>query len=152
MLIRSMTADDAAAVSAVCMRSFSHSVANSLAAAGALTFATIASAEAFLKRLQEDNVILVATDETQIMGVVELRAGSHVSMFFVDPEYQKQGIGKQLLHTVLERAQTDDVTVNASLYSVPVYRKSGFECRGDVAEHAGLTYQPMVLHLHTAAD
>lgn len=146
MLIRRMTAADADAVSAVCMRSFSKTVAASLPPAGVQTFTTVAAATAFLQRLQQGSIILVATDATHITGVIELSAASHVVMFFVDPDFQLQGIGKQLLKTVLQYATAKDVTVNASLYSVPVYRKAGFECHGEVAEKAGLIYQPMVMH------
>jgi hypothetical protein len=48
----------------------------------------------------------------------------------------------------LEAVRAGTVTVSASLSSVAVYEKYGFECKGDIAKSAGLVYQPMEIELN----
>ncbi|VAW99026.1 hypothetical protein MNBD_GAMMA19-592, partial [hydrothermal vent metagenome] len=75
----------------------------------------------------------------------------HVAMLFVESEYQKKGVGRKLLSSALSYARVDTVTVSASLSSVTVYKKYGFECKGDIAESTGLVYQPMEIELNRVA-
>lgn len=48
------------------------------------------------------------------------------------------------MSAALAHARVETVTVNASLSSVPAYRRFGFVQAGDIGEHLGLIYQPMV--------
>ena len=148
MRIREIEEKDLEAVSAICMDAFSATVAGSLSAEAASTFSEIASSASFLERMRKDNLILVAECNRWIGGVVELKEGRHVAMLFVEPGYQKRGIGKRLLLAALSYARVDTVTVSASLSSVPMYRKFGFECKGGISESAGLVYQPMEIELN----
>ena len=150
MKIRKLEEKDLEAASAVCMNSFSNSVAGTLSAEGISTFSDIASSASFLDRMKKDNLILVAENHGRIEGVVELREGRHVAMLFVEPGHQRKGIGKKLLSSALRYARVGTVTVNASLSSVPAYRKYGFECKGGIAESAGIVFQPMAIELDRA--
>ena len=69
-------------------------------------------------------------------------------MLFVEPKSQMKGIGKKLILSALSRSRVDSVTVSASLPYVPAYEKYGFRCVGDIAELAGLVYQPMKIELN----
>lgn len=66
-----------------------------------------------------------------LTGVIAIRGISHISMFFVKKEYQRQGIARKLFQTVVEHCQTDDsinnITVNSSPYAVEVYHHLGFK-------------------------
>lgn len=148
MIIRALEEKDLEAVSAICMAAFTQSVADSLSEQGIATFATVATSEAFGKRMHEDNVILVAERDGEVQGVVELKEGRHVAMLFVLPGQQKKGIGNKLLSSVLKQARVASVTVKASLSSVTAYQKYGFKCTGEVGEAAGLVYQPMEMQLN----
>jgi GNAT superfamily N-acetyltransferase len=145
--IREMEQRDLEAVSAICIDSFSQSVAGSLSKAGVATFSSIAASSAFLNRMQQDNVMFVAERDGKINGVIELKEGRHVAMLFVAPECQKQGVGRALLATALRYARVDTVTVKASLSSVVAYEKYDFKCNGGIAETAGLVFQPMEITL-----
>jgi len=145
--IRQIETRDLDTVSAICMASFTASVADTLAGEGVATFSTIASAEALRARMKADNLMLVAECDGGVRGVVELREGRHIAMLFVEPDYQRQGIGGKLLAAVLDRAGVETVTVRASLSSVAMYEKHGFACKGEVSELAGLVYQPMEIDL-----
>ncbi|WP_415901161.1 GNAT family N-acetyltransferase [Neptuniibacter sp. QD29_5] len=149
MFIREIKEDDTDGVSRVCLDAFSDSVAGSLSDEGISTFAAIASADAFAKRMKADNRMLVAEDNNgEILGVVELKEGRHIAMLFVTPSQQKGGIGRKLLIAVLKYARAEIVTVSASLPSVPAYQKYGFKLKGDVGELSGLVYQPMEISVN----
>ncbi|WP_037072457.1 GNAT family N-acetyltransferase [Psychromonas arctica] len=145
-----MDEKDVEAVSAICIVSFLRSIADTLSKEGISTFSTIAASNAFLDRMKGDNLILVAEDDGKIEGVIELKEGRHVAMFFISPERQKKGIGRKLLSSVLNHAKVETVTVKASLSSVPAYEKYRFERKGETGESADLVYQPMELKLNKA--
>lgn len=147
MIIRIMDEKDAEAVSAICIASFLHSVADTLPEQGKTTFSNIAASNAFLGRIKGDNLMLVAENDENIVGVIELKEGRHVAMLFIRPEHQKSGIGRKLLLSALKYAKVETVTVSASLSSVTAYEKYGFECSGEIGESAGLVYQPMEIKL-----
>lgn len=148
MNIRRIEEKDLEAVSAICITSFSKSVAGTLSEEGISNFSKIAASDAFLTRMKEDNLMLVAECDGRIGGVIELKEGRHIAMLFVEPKHQKKGIGRELLSSALNYARVDTVTVSASLSSVPAYRKYGFECKGDIAVSEGLVYQPMEIELN----
>ncbi|BCD85922.1 hypothetical protein PSm6_23290 [Pseudomonas solani] len=147
MVIRKMEPADIDAVSTLCMAAFNASVAPTLPAQGIETFAKVAAAEAFLQRLQGDNLMLVYEDAGSLRGILELKEGRHLAMLFIDPEHQRQGIGQALVTAMTAHARVDPITVRASLTSVGAYLRYGFQCSGEPGEFAGLTYQPMELQV-----
>lgn len=142
--IRPARVDDLPAISAVCLAAFNAAVAPTLGADGIATFASVAAADAFGVRLQGDNQILVAEQEDRVVGVIELKAGRHLAMLFVDPACQGQGIGHALFEAVLPQVREPVLTVRASLNAVPTYLRYGFVLDGDAGEFNGLVYQQMV--------
>lgn len=145
MKIRTLQTSDVGAASAVCLAAFEHSVAVTLSDQGIATFQKVAAPESFIERMSQDTVMLIAEADSEVLGLAELREGHHVSMLFVRPDKQEQGIGKALLAALLEHARSDIITVKASLTSVSAYENYGFEITGDVGEIAGLMFQPMAM-------
>lgn len=148
MAARQMTSEDLDTVSALCIDSFTQSVADSLSEQGIATFKKLASSESLAGRMKADNLMFIFEEAEKLSGVIELKEGRHVAMLFVDPNHQRRGVGKALLSAALKHARSGTVTVRASLSSVPAYISYGFECAGEVAESAGLVYQPMELDLN----
>ncbi|KAF7771255.1 hypothetical protein PCIT_a4322 [Pseudoalteromonas citrea] len=150
MEVRKVQEKDLVQVNLICIRSFEASIAGSLGCEGITTFIEIAKSSAFLKRMQQDNTILVAEDKQRIVAVIELKAGHHIAMFFVDPDFQNKGVGRALFNAILPHVRTDILTVSASLSSIDIYKKYGFKYAGEVGESAGLVYQPMELKLSSS--
>ena len=151
MHVRKLEQKDLARVSSICVKAFMHSVAPTLSDEGVDTFRGIASADSFSNRMKNDNTILVYEEGGEIKGVIELKEGRHVAMLFVDPDFQKRGVGTELVSAVMPYARVEIITVSASLNSVPAYLQYGFVCNGKPDEKAGLKYQPMVLQLNKSS-
>lgn len=94
--------------------------------------------EAYLSEL----TVYGAFSNEKLIGVIATRNnGTHIALFFVDGNYHRQGVGKQLFQTV----RTDKMTVNSSPYAVAVYRKLGFEAVDTEQVVTGLRFTPMEL-------
>lgn len=82
--------------------------------------------------------------DSALAGVIATRSlGSHIALFFVDREYQRQGIGRAMLNSALAECRFDSVTVNSSPYAVEVYRRLGFKETDNEQTVNGLRFTPM---------
>ena len=96
--------------------------------------------ESFLSKLRFYGAFIQDT----LAGIIAVRnEGNHIALFFVAPEYHRQGIGRQLFQTVLEKYHPEKVTVNSSPFAVSVYRRLGF-CETNKEQVVnGLRFTPM---------
>lgn len=86
--------------------------------------------------------------DTHIVGVLAMRnSGTHVSLFFVDEEYHRRGIGRSLFEYMINASSPDFVTVHAAPYAVEIYRRLGFSPSGGDVVEDGLIYTPMEMIL-----
>ncbi|WP_417594816.1 GNAT family N-acetyltransferase [Oceanospirillum sp.] len=150
--VRPVLRRDLRAIRRVCWRSFQHSVAKDLSAEGAKTFAGVITPKAFKERMRKGHLMFVALAGRCPVGFIELKEHRHIAVFFIAPEFQRQGVGRKLLEAVFVHLQGEIVTVNASLTSVAAYQRFGFELNGDVDESGGLVYQPMKLNLSQVSE
>lgn len=78
-----------------------------------------------------------------LTGVIAIRNGCHIAMFFVRKEYQRRGIGKMLFEHILRDFSGENVTVNSSPYAIGIYGRLGFSCTGSERTKDGIRYTPM---------
>ena len=128
-------------------RIFARFVAPDFPPEGIAEFLRFANPAAMAERRAAGQVILVAEQAGRIVGMLELRGFDHIPLLFT--ETPGQGIGRALyeeaLHICRERPEaTGRMRVHASRYSVPIYRKLGFEAEGPECTENGITYVPMV--------
>lgn len=83
MNIRKIESIDTQAVSEICMNSFLKSIADTLSDEGIATFTKIAASDSFLKRMKEDNLLLVAEYNHEIMGIIELKEGRTLQCYLL---------------------------------------------------------------------
>lgn len=83
-----------------------------------------------------------AFDKEKILGVL---AGQkeHISLFFVDQNYQGKGIGKELFNLFKDNIKEKEISVNSSPYAVKVYEKLGFKSIDTEQIKNGIRYIPM---------
>ena len=82
------------------------------------------------------------TDE-DLVGTIATRGNSHIALFFVEPCYQHQGIGRALFTTAKEACTSDAMTVNSSPYAVEIYQRLGFHALSEEQVADGIRFTPM---------
>lgn len=94
----------------------------------------------FLNKLE----FIGAFHEEKIIGVIATRNNkSHIALFFVHENHQKQGIGKRLFKAILDDTLANEITVNSSPYAVKVYERLCFKSISDEKIEDGMRYTPM---------
>jgi len=86
--------------------------------------------------------------DNTILGVIATRDISHISLMFVDKQYHKKGIAKQMFHFVVDELKKNgditQITVNSSHYAEGVYEHLGFVKTGERQEKDGIIFTPMM--------
>jgi len=90
-----------------------------------------------------------AFKSNNIIGMLATRNnGTHIALFFVDENYHKQGIGRQLFETALRDCPAKEMTVNSSPYAVKVYHALGFTNTDAEQIDNGIRYFPMIYKIN----
>ena len=97
--------------------------------------------------------MIVAKDNSKIIGMIAFRDNSHISMLFADKNYHKQGIASKLIKIVKfncreNNEELQSITVNSSLYAVGFYHKLGFEDTNSEQLVDGIRFTPMKLDVY----
>lgn len=90
----------------------------------------------------------VAEIDGRLAGVIAARDDCHLYRLFVGFRYRGRGVARALWRRALadcrRRAGTRRITVNATAYAVPVYRRLGFVATGKArSSPPGLVTTPM---------
>jgi GNAT superfamily N-acetyltransferase len=94
--------------------------------------------------------ILCCKDSDELVGIVAIRDGSHISLLFVDKQWHRHGIARQLLKLAVEKclatnSDLQSITVNSSPYAVAIYERLGFKKTGNEQVKNGIRFTPMRL-------
>jgi predicted GNAT family N-acyltransferase len=133
---------------------FDEFIAGDFSAEGVAEFYRYAMAEALAERWRQGNRVLVAEEHGRILGMLELRGPDHIAMLFV--EERGRGLGRSLVERGLRLCREgtpglEKVSVNASLYAVPIYRRLGFDEAGPRRTENGITFVPMTFRFDSDA-
>jgi GNAT superfamily N-acetyltransferase len=104
------------------------------------------------ERQHKQNTIMLAWEDLNLVGMIEIRDNNWISLLFVDKEYHGQGIAKKLFQEALKRSIRENLkleifNVHASPYSIPAYQKLGFIETGVMQENNGIKYLPMEIRI-----
>ena len=89
-----------------------------------------------------------AFDKDKLIGTLCMRAPQHIGGFFVNADYHRKGIGRDLFERMRRDYDKQEFTVNSSPYAVEIYKKLGFEPTDVEQTVNGLRFTPMVFRLH----
>jgi len=133
-------------------RVFKEFIAPDFSQQGIDEFLSFASPEGLAERTQANNFASLALCQNQIVGMIEIRDYDHISLLFVDAEYQGSGIGSELIERSLGRClarnpNLDSMSVNSGPNSVAFYEKVGFLPTAPEQEQNGIRFVPMILRL-----
>lgn len=81
--------------------------------------------------------------EGKIVGVIATKDTTHIALFFVDGEFQGQGIGRKLYNTIAGLNKQSFFTVNSSPHAHEIYKHLGFVDIGTEQCINGLRFYPM---------
>ena len=80
----------------------------------------------------------------KLVGIIATRnEGKHIALFFVDGQYHRQGIGRELFDYMLQNNTNDIITVNSSVFAKDIYKRLGFVQIEEMKEDDGIRYIPM---------
>ncbi|GLC24214.1 GNAT family N-acetyltransferase [Roseisolibacter agri] len=143
---RAMRAEETDAAAALAQRVYDAAIAPHESPEGRASYARYASPEAMRARAANHAVTVAEEDDGALVGVLEVRDGTHVSMLFVDPRCQRAGVGRALLgHAFGAPEAWPALTVNSTPGAVDAYERLGFvaEAPGEVVERNGIRFVPM---------
>ena len=79
-----------------------------------------------------------------LAGMIATRnGGAHISLFFVDPRFQRRGVGRALFERAAANCAEDTLTVHSSPYAKAVYERLGFTAICGEQLSDGIRYYPM---------
>ncbi len=140
------------AVINIVKEAFDEKVAPDYTKEGIEEFYRFANKNTLAERSKINTFTLIAYQEQDAVGIIEIKEYSHISMFFVKPVHQKKGFGKALFNEALsiistKRNGTSTLTVNSSLNAVPSYERLGFKIKAKEQCYKGIRFVPMELAL-----
>lgn len=102
-----------------------------------------------MKWLKEREFYGAFDDNNKLLGVIATKDITHIALFFVKGEYQKQGIGRSLYEKVKSLNKEGFFTVNSSPYAHEIYKHLGFVDIGKEQCINGLKFYPMKVFFNT---
>jgi GNAT superfamily N-acetyltransferase len=142
-----------AAACALVKTVFDQYVASDFGPEGIAEFFRFANPQAMVARSGPEQVLVVAVHDGQLVGVLEVRSGSHLALLFVS--LKGHGIARELLRMAIvecraRQPRLSTITVDSSLYAQPIYRRLGFKDTGPARTINGIVHVPMALGLAEA--
>ncbi len=144
-----MAAGEEPAVFDLVMRGFDELVRPDCSEEGVTEFTR--AARSFIMARLAGHRVSVAESDGRLLGMIDVRDSSHVSLFFVESGERGRGVGRALLQSAVERyasaARSPAMTVNSSTWAVAIYEHLGFAATGPVSELNGIRFVPMIKYL-----
>jgi GNAT superfamily N-acetyltransferase len=127
---------------------FDISVAPLYRKGGQRNFKKYADPEEMSARVRSDHFVLLALADGDVIGMIEMRHHQHLSLLFVEQQFQGKGVGGELLGIALEfclraNPQLREVTVNSSPNALGAYERLGFASTGEEQVISGVRFVPM---------
>ena len=141
VLVRRIEEAEYAEASDLVLKVFGEMVAASMETEGIKGFEAFASAEQMRSRDKAGGTTLIAKDGERLTGVLQVREEGHITLFFVLPTFQGQGIGRALI-CATDHHQVPH-TVNSSTIAVKAYESFGFRVCGQEQVQHGIRFIPM---------
>jgi ribosomal protein S18 acetylase RimI-like enzyme len=146
--IRPARSSEAKATVALALRVFDEFIAPDYPEEGVNHFYANVTPERMADAISEGEIVLVATVEGTLAGVVTVRHETHISWLYVDKAFHARGIGRELLCRAVAQIKKRSpvatmITLNASPYAVPIYVRMGFETTGPEMSKHGMRMIPM---------
>lgn len=133
-------------------RVFDEFVAPQYSEEGVTEFYKYADVTALAERSKVNHFTVIAKQDNETIGIIEIRNNNHIPLFFLRPKFQRKGFGKQMLDYVIDiclqnNPDLQKLTVHATPNAVQAYRKMGFIPENTEQCVNGIKFVPMSLEL-----
>ena len=150
VVFRRMAEGDEGETSALIRRSFEKYIAHTYTAEGLADFLKNTTPEALAARKARGQTVILALAGTEIVGMIAVRGGNHISLLFVDESRHRTGIAGRLVSMAVAESRSSDpslsgFTVNSSPFAVEFYERLGFRGTGPEQFMRGMRVTPMRL-------
>lgn len=99
----------------------------------------------YSESLMNELAIFGVFDDNELIGIIGTKnKGQHISLFFVNPQYHRKGIGRLLFDYAYSNQTVAQITVNSSSLAVRFYENLGFTKATEEQVTNGLRYTPMI--------
>lgn len=97
----------------------------------------------------ENSFVILARDQSEIIGMLAVINNNHIALIFVDPDKQRIGVGKKLIDEAIKKclnrkSDLSAITVSSSPNSKTFYETIGFKSQGDEVDEGGMRFTPML--------
>ena len=97
-----------------------------------------------LKRLCDKRCLFIgAFNKDKLIGFV-MGTSNYIDLFFVNDDYQKQGVGKKMFEYYSKQFPNNDIVLSAAHYSIKFYKKIGFIENGEEKMERGILSIPLI--------
>ncbi len=147
---RFMEKGEEAKVCSLIEKVFNEFVAPDYEEEGINEFFKFANPLALAGRTGSDQIVMVAEQGSDFVGIIEMRNCEHIAMLFVS--LRGKGIAKELINRSVEECRKRKpglkrITVNSSPFAEPIYSRIGFRPTGPFQKKNGITFEPMARDL-----
>ncbi len=101
--------------------------------------------DSLYENYRRSTIIYVAIIDEKVVGVIRGNSERIINLF-VDKNYHKKGIGKQLVdkfESVCKNNKVKVIKIKASSYAIPFYKKMGYKQTTGVRSFWGIKVYPM---------
>ena len=156
VIFREATLEDADALSDLILESQREFCFHEYTPEGQELMNRLCGRKALRHYLERGDVYFIAEAEDKIIGVAGIRENSHLAHNFVDSQWHRRGISKQLWKLAseecLRRGNPGYFELRASTYTIPVYEKWGFVQTAPTDQEYGITSTPMKLDMAESSE
>lgn len=108
----------------------------------------LTSTQFYIDFLQGKYPLFCAYQGKKVVGMLTLKGTAHISLLFVKKEYQRRGIGTELLEACRAYCREhggSSLTVNAAATGLSFYLANGFTASAGERFEGGIRFTPMIL-------
>jgi GNAT superfamily N-acetyltransferase len=150
VIFRRMAEGDEEETSALIRRSFEKYISHTYTEEGLAEFLKNTTPGALAERRARGQNVVLAVAGKEIVGVIAVRGGNHISLLFVDESRHRMGIAGSLVSMAVAESRNADpslsgFTVNSSPFAVKFYERMGFRGAGPERFMRGMKVKPMML-------
>jgi GNAT superfamily N-acetyltransferase len=129
---------------------FNQFVAPDYSTEGVETFFRLVNVAYIESLVSRNGFVYGAFSGENLVGVLAVRDRNYISLFFIDSDFQRLGIGRKLFEAALKKISYNGelaINVHSSPFAVSIYDAFGFQKIDDEQNESGIRYVPMQLRL-----